>query len=254
MVLALDQLAHDHQRTAQQLAAFAEELREQFTSASVQMWHGYRSPTAEVLAVRCLGVADAFYCAVAATTDAEAWTNFDAALVDLASVLALTRAALPLSEGSERVTASLQALIDAVLTPKLGPVLEQAVGRRRVEVVLGHYIAMHGEDEIARSLRALQQVVSGPGSVSSDESGASAIIAARSIHPAIAEVLDQWLAVVAHQKKITYMIMSRVEPSLSRSIALTSMAAIQPLIPPFVKYFRLVGQDSAHTQTLSGSA
>lgn len=157
IILGLEGLTDNSAQAAEQLAELAAQAHTQFFHALAHVWPGYYSPTAEILAVRCLSVIDTLQRAVLETLNADDWTNLDAALIELATILTLSQQERALVQGSERWRDAFTAIIDVALIPKLGPLLERSVGRRRLDRVIANYRSRSGEDAITERLLDLQR-------------------------------------------------------------------------------------------------
>jgi hypothetical protein len=152
MLLEFREFATDRVRTVQRLHELIHHLR---TVLSKQWWSSYRSEVADVCVARVLEIADALQRATVSVQEAEDWTNLDEALTELAALYAIICS----QEGADARRLPFSVFADKVFVPQLGPVLQAAVGRRRLIKVADNYAATHGEDEYATGLRAFVQVV-----------------------------------------------------------------------------------------------
>lgn len=153
ILLTLDGFVNARTQKTEQIAQYTAELEK----ALLGLWRDYRTPAAELLAVRVLSIADALKRTVLSANRADDWTNFDAALIELATIYSIISTQTQWIEGHERCNQAIGAIADRVLAPQLGPVLLQAIGRRRLAIVIDNYVATHGDDATAAGLRALEQ-------------------------------------------------------------------------------------------------
>ncbi|MGE0538806.1 MAG: hypothetical protein AB7R89_01315 [Dehalococcoidia bacterium] len=157
MLLAFLELDRDQATAVGRLNQLAGDLDSVLTSLVPHDWHGYRSPRATFLARHILCIADALRCASEAAGTAEEWTNFAAALEELARLHAQIRADETIAAGDGRLSTSLGGIADAVFAASLGPLLGRVVQQRRLARITADYVLAHGEDGIARGLRALAE-------------------------------------------------------------------------------------------------
>jgi hypothetical protein len=152
MLLEFHEFTTDQGRTAQRLQDLIHLIR---TVLVTKWWSSYRSELADVCVARVLEIADALQRATVLMQGAEDWTNLDEALTELAALYAV----ICLQQGADAHRLSFSVFADNVFVPQLGPVLQAAVGRRRLVKVANNYVATHGEDEYAAGLRAFVHVV-----------------------------------------------------------------------------------------------
>ena len=155
MLLALKNLPVDADNAVRRINEIAA-TRSDLIALGIAAWADYRSGAQDLLSLRLLAVADAVGKAAQGAQEADAWTNFDEALVALAALYTLVRFAPQELAGFERLDAALRESADVVLVPSLGPALQRAVSRRRFARVVDNYVLAHGEDAKAAGLRALQ--------------------------------------------------------------------------------------------------
>jgi hypothetical protein len=152
MLLEFRGFTTDRSTTVQRLQDLIHYLR---TVLVTQWWSSYRSELADVCVARVLEIADALQRATVLMQGAEDWTNLDEALTELAALYAVICS----QQGTEARRLPFSVFADNVFIPQLGPVLQAAVGRRRLAKVADNYVATHGEDEFASGLRAFLRVV-----------------------------------------------------------------------------------------------
>jgi hypothetical protein len=134
-------------------------LQKELIRLNTRIWRDYRSPSEELVAVRILDIVDALQRSVSISNAAEDWTNFDAVLLDLATIHALVRNQTVDVEYRSRFGKAIRALADIVVLPPLGPVLIRILGRRRLTRVIEQYESRPEKDTtLVESLRALEQV------------------------------------------------------------------------------------------------
>ncbi len=153
MLLTFPQLQTGRERVAE----LGSTLHHALTSLVPHDWHGYRSDRATRQAQRVLRIADALRRAAVAASTAEEWTNFAAALEELARLHAHVRVELGNGPGDGRMPAALAGVADAVFAASLGPLLARVVQQRRLARITADYILAHGEDAVAGGLRALER-------------------------------------------------------------------------------------------------
>lgn len=156
MVDAFFALPDDRIGVTHRLEALEEELR---TVVVNQWWPDYRSDAAQVCVARVLSISDALLRGARSARDAEEWTNFDAALSELAALYAAIQARAYIDADGRAIVGEYTQFADLVFAPSLGPVLRSAVGRRRLTNVAQNYTAEHGDDEVADGLRAFVRIV-----------------------------------------------------------------------------------------------
>jgi hypothetical protein len=139
---------------AARIARFNGRIGELLCNPTFLSWPGMRTRDEDLLAARVLSVADGLSRIGSSAAHAADWTNLDAALLDLATILALVVNALPPPQ-SAGLDAAIGVISRDIVVPKLGLVLTSAVGRRRLRVIRDRHVALHGEDEIAVGLSAL---------------------------------------------------------------------------------------------------
>lgn len=138
----------------------ATELYDYMSTVLATEWMPYyRSETAEVCITHILGIADALKRAILSTQNAEDWTNFDDALIELASLYALISSLDEMASDFTLPSKAYLTIAENIFVPQLGPILKAAVGRRRLAKVTEKYLATHGEDKIAIGLRAFESAV-----------------------------------------------------------------------------------------------
>lgn len=121
-----------------------------------QSWYGYRSRIEQLLMLRILHIANAFKQISNAVAQSDVWTNFDEALVDLASTYSLF---LAKNEGEfSQLDSALLDIAPNIILPRLEPVVLKATGRVQFEKVIERYVAVNGENQIARALRSIYEV------------------------------------------------------------------------------------------------
>jgi hypothetical protein len=152
MLLDFHKFTTDQDRTVQRLQDLMHYLRNVLVT---RWWSSYRSEWADVCVARVLEIADALQRAIVLMQGAEDWTNLDEALTELAALYAVICS----QQGADASHLSFSVFADTVFVPQLGPVLQAAVGRRRLAKVSDNYVATHGEDEFASGLRAFLRVV-----------------------------------------------------------------------------------------------
>ncbi len=157
MLLAFRSPAAAKVETMETLEARAADVKVAVACWGTPAGFGYRAPNGDIVAARVLGIADALVRAGRMAKEAEAWTNLDAALTDLAALLAVIRSTLSIEGFDQRLGTALSAISDTVVAPHLGPVILQAVGRLRLSRVRERYVAEHGEDTIAHGLGMLEE-------------------------------------------------------------------------------------------------
>jgi len=158
-IVAVHALTDESSEMVRRVVQDIERLQIKLQQLNIRISSHYRSPAADLMAVRILGIVDALKRAMLSVSIAEDWTNFDAALIDLASLHALVRSQTPVSEPSSRINAAISAIADRVLSPQIGPVVIRAVGRRRLTLIIERYRLDPAHDaNVATSLQALEQV------------------------------------------------------------------------------------------------
>jgi hypothetical protein len=136
-----------------------EQIQKDVIRASSNATRIYASPLDDLIAVRTLEIADALQRATMAASEAEDWTNFDTALLNLATVHSLILSRDIIYDVIPRLSDALSMIASNVLAPQLGTVLLRAVGRRRITLVVKRYEADPTHiPAIAISLKALEQV------------------------------------------------------------------------------------------------
>ncbi|HEX2211797.1 MAG TPA: hypothetical protein VHG93_29185, partial [Longimicrobium sp.] len=108
------------------------------------------------------------------------WTNFDAALTELAATWQLMwgRAAGGDESGYlvNAAAGAVQSVEHAVALPRLGSFLERAIGRQRIQRVVGHHEAAHGVDHaVSRALRDFYEAACRAEHVRESDAGALTI-------------------------------------------------------------------------------
>lgn len=152
MLLEFRGFATDRAGTVQRLQDLLHHLR---TVLVKQWWSSYRSELADVSVARVLEIADTLQRATVSVQEAEDWTNLDEALTELAALYAIICS----QQGADARLLPFSLFADKVFVLQFGPVLQAAIGRRRLAKVADNYVATHGEDEYAAGLRAFVHVV-----------------------------------------------------------------------------------------------
>ena len=107
-VITIHALTDESPEMVRRVVQDTDRLQIKLQQINTRIWRDYRSPYAELMAIRVLGIVDALKRAMLSASAAEDWTNFDAALIDLATLHALIRVQTPASEISSRISAPLQ--------------------------------------------------------------------------------------------------------------------------------------------------
>lgn len=159
VVTTIHALTNESSQMVQRVGRDIEQLQIKLQQINSRIWTDYRSPDTDLMALRVIAVIDALKRSVLSANTAEDWTNFDAVLIELATLHALVRSQTRVAETSSRIGAAISAIADRVIAPHLGPVMLHAVGRRRLSLVVERYRSdpTHNPD-IAVSLLALEQV------------------------------------------------------------------------------------------------
>jgi hypothetical protein len=131
-------------------------VKSELSRATNNLGSGYRSAFQDLIHVRTLGAANALFQVSQTISESQDWTNFDKALVELASLLTLSRPASTGLDIDARIDSAIMA-VPSVVIPPLGPVLLRSVGRRRLSRVREQYVLQYGHDDIARTLQAIEQ-------------------------------------------------------------------------------------------------
>jgi hypothetical protein len=128
-------------------------ILELISNPYAQSWYGYRSSVEQLRMIRILRISDAFTRIVTSVSNSDEWTNFDEALVELASlyVLMIGRD----RREPDQLDESFSEIAPQVLLPKLGPLLLKATGRVRFEKVIQNHVLANGENETVQALRAV---------------------------------------------------------------------------------------------------
>ncbi len=138
---------------ATSIAEKSEALLALVSNPYAQSWYGYRTKIEQLLMLRILHISNAFKRIAEAVAQSDIWTNFDEALVDLAATYSLM---LTKNEGEfGQLDSSISDIAPNIILPRLGPVVMKATGRVRFEKVIERYVAVNGENEVARGLRAI---------------------------------------------------------------------------------------------------
>jgi hypothetical protein len=155
MLLTFHNLPHDRNTTAQRLL----ELFDQLTTQIVPHWiPEYRSEGTNVCISHILGIADALKRAALSVRDADDWTNFDEALMELAALYSVMYCSDELLNDFALTPAASVAIADTLFVSQIGSVLHKTVGRRLARVT-EKYVLAHGEDGTANGLRTLEHAV-----------------------------------------------------------------------------------------------
>lgn len=141
---------------ASELRIKAHALTALLTNPMGRSWYGYASGSEAMLEYRIYRIADGLARIASAMKDAEEWTNFDEALVELAAVLRLMWDS-GADEARGGITKSLGALENSMVVPRLGPFLERVIGRARFRRVIMNYESRHGKDEHTAVLYRLHE-------------------------------------------------------------------------------------------------
>ncbi|MBI3910681.1 MAG: hypothetical protein HY320_07085, partial [Armatimonadetes bacterium] len=157
MLLLFPGLSLDRAATVRGLVEVAAALDHSLSSLMPYDWHDYRSDRATARARRILHIADALRRAAQGVGAAEEWTNFAAALEELARLHAQIRAESSAVPDDGRIPAALGSIADAVFATSLGPLLSHVVQARRLARITADRALAHGEDDITQGLRALEQ-------------------------------------------------------------------------------------------------
>lgn len=157
MLLLFLDLNRDRESVVGQLVDLSNALDRTLTNLASHDWHGYRSDKATLRVLRVLRIRDALRRAAESTDTAEEWVNFAAALEDLARLHAQIRSEPIIQLNDRRISTALGNIADTVFAASLGPLLARVVQQRRLARITADYVLAHGEDEVARGLRALEQ-------------------------------------------------------------------------------------------------
>lgn len=156
MLLTFYNLTHDRDTTSTRLL----ELFDQITMITANRWMTvYQSESMNVCISHILGVADALKRAALSANQADDWTNFDEALIELAALYNVIRSSDTLLSDFALTPAVSTTIADTIFVPQLGPVLLETVGRRRLAKIREKYIFAHGQDSYADSLCAFEQTI-----------------------------------------------------------------------------------------------
>jgi hypothetical protein len=155
--LAFLGLGQDRADAARRIGELARILDHTLGSPAAQDWHGYRSDVAVLRVRRLLHITDSLQRAAEAVGWAEEWTNFAAALEELARLHAQIRAEVTGGTDTGRISAALSDVADGIFAASLGPLLARVVQQRRLARITRDYLLAHGEDSIARGLMALER-------------------------------------------------------------------------------------------------
>lgn len=128
-------------------------LLELINDPYAQAWYRYRSSTEQLITIRILRISNAFTRIATSVSSSEEWTNFDEALVELASLYMLIRERN--ESGLEQLDEAFLEIAPRALLPKLGDLVMKATGRVRFDKVIQNYIAANGENETAQALRTI---------------------------------------------------------------------------------------------------
>ena len=156
MLLTFYQLSHDRNTTATRLL----ELFDQLTEIASTHWIAeYRSDVTNVCLSHILGLADALKRAALSMNDADDWTNFDEAIIELAALYSIIGNPDELLSDFALTSTVSSAIANTFFVPQLGPMLHETVGRRRLAKIREKYVLAHGEDSKARGLHAFEQAI-----------------------------------------------------------------------------------------------
>ncbi len=168
----------------------ARRMRDRVLEITAGVWVGFASAEEAAFAYRVWRIADALGSAEAMLSGAEEWTNFDAALVELAAVVALVGRPQP-APGAGLADA-LQSLGNRVTVPALGDFLGRVVGRVRLRRVIDNYDVTGAEPARREVLAALhERAVRGeyvPGGT--DDAAPAAVTAELARSPAVQLAID----------------------------------------------------------------
>jgi hypothetical protein len=169
MLLAFYNLSLDRNATATRLL----ELFDQLTEIASTHWIAeYRSDVTNVCLSHILGLADALKRAALSISDADDWTNFDEAIIELAALYSIIGSSDELLSDFALTSTVSSAIADTFFVPQLGPMLHETVGRRRLAKIREKYILAHGEDSKAHGLHAFEQAITNLDQAPKHEHGA----------------------------------------------------------------------------------
>jgi hypothetical protein len=128
-------------------------------------WYGYRNQREQLLMLRIWRISEALQRIAASFGQADTWTNFDEALVEMAAAYTLL---LNADNQFYQLGEALSETATRVIHPQLGLLMNTAIGRVRLAAVIERYVARLGEDEIAVGLRALYKIAEEYGNTGKD--------------------------------------------------------------------------------------
>lgn len=138
----------NHNAVARTIAKKEESLREFINNPCRD---SLRLDFEQLLMIRVLDIASSCRRISESTSNSEEWTNFDDALVNLASVCVLLKAKKEIEMID--LDKAFENIFPNIFVPKLGPILKRAVGRARFKKVIDNYLASKGEDSLSQGLR-----------------------------------------------------------------------------------------------------
>ena len=119
-------------------------------------WYGYASPAEQAIEHHAFRIAQGLSRIGSVTSEAEAWTNYDDALVELAAIPVMVLEVGDVStSGGLGPANSLARVWPQVVHPSLGKFLSRVVRRAQFDRVITHYEAKHGNDALSAELRRL---------------------------------------------------------------------------------------------------
>jgi hypothetical protein len=119
-------------------------------------WYGYASSAEQAIEHRTFRIAQGLSRIGSVTSEAEAWTNYDDALVELAAIpVLLQEVRTAPAPGGLGPANSLDRVWPQVVHPRLGKFLGGVVRRAQFDKVITKYEARHGNDALSAELRRL---------------------------------------------------------------------------------------------------
>jgi hypothetical protein len=158
MLLALLDPELTISRAAAEISTKGRELRSILNGEGPDGLRDYRSEDTTLLACQVLTVADALEKAVSNARRADDWLNIEEAVLNLAAVYGIIRWRMD-STSMLRRDAAMSAIAPMVLAPRLGPVLQRAVTRRKLNLVIEEHRRRGGEESILEALETLREHV-----------------------------------------------------------------------------------------------
>ena len=122
---------------------------------AARSWYGYASPAEQMIEHRALRIAHGLSRIGSVTSEAEAWTNYDDALVELAAIPVLMQDVSDVLPSGLGPANSLNRAWPQVVRPRLGRFLGGVVRRAQFDKVITRYEARHGNDTVSAELRRL---------------------------------------------------------------------------------------------------